>query len=140
MRRLLIVVLLLAAAGCGKGQRSKVHGRITFEQQALAGATVILMDSTDQPHRAVTKADGTYEIEGVLRGPIRVAVVPPEPRVPPAPDADLSKPDAPKQGKPSVAPPPLPVDPRVSDFAQSGLKFELTKSVQEFSTDLPRSP
>ncbi|HMP54618.1 MAG TPA: hypothetical protein PKD05_23925, partial [Candidatus Melainabacteria bacterium] len=53
--------------------------------------------------------DVAFEIEGVAGGPIRVAVVPPEPRVPPAPDADLSKPDAPKQGKPSVAPPPSPI-------------------------------
>jgi hypothetical protein len=63
---LILATLLLAVAGCGKGdvQLSRVHGRVTLDGQPLARAAVILapLGGAGGPAYAVTDDDGRYEV------------------------------------------------------------------------------
>ena len=102
---------------------------------------------------ADTRSDGTYEVGGVPRGTVRVAVQLPPPRPRPRPDPDLRKArdgfaleqakadDAAKMGRLSEPPPPPPpsgplVPAQYSIPGTSGLVLELKEANQEYSIDL----
>src|SRR2546430_2386810 len=89
MRRFVVgtaVLVLVVALGCGERPRSRVSGTVTYQGKPLAGAVVTFFGSDNQTYTADTKPDGAYEVAGVPRGPVRVAVQVPPARPKPRPD------------------------------------------------------
>jgi hypothetical protein len=160
MRRLLLAAGAFALAvlpGCAEPV-SRVYGKVKYNGKPLPGATVVLMPPNNRTYPAITDQDGNYEISGVGRGQVRVAVQvpPPPPAARPQPgqrgwekaDAfargEVKSDDAGKKARP-VAPvaPPTPAGPaknaipaQYGDPSTSGLSFELKEANQEYSFDL----
>jgi hypothetical protein len=142
-------LLLVAAAlvGCGDMPRGRLHGTLSFRKEPLAGATVMFLTRDNQVYRADLDAEGSYMLEGVPQGPVKVAVQQPlasvSPRPDPPPGARVNKPDMQEARdaawKPPVIPPidgqRLPMS--YGDPNTSGLAFELTGADQEWSAELP---
>lgn len=158
MHRYFVAAALFAAVvsltGCGDAPRSQVRGRITLNGQPLTNCVVMFFGQDKQVYRADLRADGTYTVDGVPRGPIRVAIQQEAPRPAPRPmsgagvggkaaSAEIAKDDqkgASRMPEPEPEPklksfgPPLP-----AKYAQpdtSGLAFELNEPSQEWSVDL----
>jgi len=87
--RFLLLPLVLALAGCGKGQAT-VSGKVAFNGQPLPSGTVAFLGEDGRAYTGVIGADGTYTLEKVSPGPMKISV-----QTPPPPS-----------GKPVVQPPP----------------------------------
>jgi hypothetical protein len=85
-----MVLLVLAGTGCGP-RVGQVSGKVLYKGQPLPSGTV-LFEGPDGSRRGFSPiaADGSYRIDNVSVGVVRIAVVS-EPRVPPG----LMKPSGP---------------------------------------------
>src|SRR4051794_16207247 len=93
MRRIslgLVVGALLAAQGCGY-QRSRVEGTIKHQGKPLGGAIITFFGPDNMTYTADTRSDGTYDVDDVPRGTVRVSIQLPPPRSKSRPDPDLRK-------------------------------------------------
>jgi hypothetical protein len=150
MRMLLFAAAVLAAAvssGCGDVSRGRIHGKVTWNGKPLTGATVIFIAKDNKTHPVKLKTDGSYEVNGVAYGPIKVSIQQDLPSV-----ASKSEPRASSQAKgvadekAGKAPPSSPIaeksdyGPRLAasytDAEKSGLTFEMKEPDQEWSVDL----
>ncbi len=154
MRRLCfaaVAVLALVAVGCGDRPRSRVHGVVKLDGKPLTGGTVIFLTSDNMTTVADIQPNGTYAVEGVARGPVKVSVQQPPPRPTPRPNPgaggkpnDVSAGDdaVRKRGGEEPAPPPAAAGPRLpakyTDPAQSGLAFELADGDSLYNIDLKK--
>jgi hypothetical protein len=76
--RLFVLILLLAAAGCGP-KVAPVSGKVTFDDKPLVNATVIFMPDSDQMNpgpgsKAKTDQDGQFSLE-LMSGDTKGALV-----------------------------------------------------------------
>ena len=67
---------LVVLVGCGKPKTGTVKGKITFENKALAGATVTFWVEGQTPIVATTDEQGFYQADNVAVGAVGVSVVP----------------------------------------------------------------
>lgn len=118
--RLALAAALLVLAGCaGKGQ---VSGTVKYKGKPLSAGTITFYDRTN---RAVSGAikDGSYSVEQVATGPVRVTVAAPMPiymvgdKPPPGPK-----------------PPILPA--KYADPEKSGLGWEVQSGAQTHDFNL----
>jgi hypothetical protein len=129
--RVLLPALLLlpGAAGCGKGLYP-VHGKVTFEDGKPFTNGMVVFESAEGPKpvtaRGDLQSDGSYQLstnkpgDGVPAGKYRVLV---------SPRVDISA-DAPERN--------LPVDRRYTEFATSGLQFEVKPGPNDFPIQVSR--
>lgn len=151
-----LLVVAGLTAGCGDYPRARVHGKLTLAGQPLTGATVIFLGRDNMTYIADLHPDGSYAVDGVPQGPVRVSVQKPPPRPAPRPIPPAGQPggggktaqadpvddrakasrleavEATAPAKP--AGPQLPA--RYADPKQSGLGFEVTGPDHEWSVDL----
>ena len=143
-------LVAVALAGCSDVPRGRLHGTVTFQGKPLTATTVIFLASDNKTHPVKLKSDGTYEVNGVALGAIKVSVQQDLPTV-------AAKAEAPRSGtwgqakgnvvdeKAGKAPP----APRTNEKGsgrqlpasyasaeKSGLSFELTGADQDWSVDL----
>lgn len=144
-------VVLTGLSGCGGGDvpRGRVHGKITVQGKPVPGLAVVFLGSDNRTQSVSTKADGTYEAQGVAQGPVKVSVQAPversavkgefdPPRVPSSSAKGVKDEKAGKslaETAPKAAPGAF-VAPKYANPDQSGLTFELTGPDQEWSADL----
>jgi hypothetical protein len=118
----LALLLPVAAAGCGG--LHPVRGKVAFEDGAPVTGGMVVFESKDRrpavTARGEIQPDGTYQLsmrghgDGAPPGVYRVLIAPPPP-------------DDPRQR--FVKPP---FDERYTNFATSGLEFEVKAGVNEF--------
>jgi hypothetical protein len=80
-RRVVLAMFLGFAVlftGCGSG-KTKVSGTVTSQGKKVVWGTVILMDSKGEVHQGRIKLDGTYSIDNVPIGGVKIAVTSPPP-------------------------------------------------------------
>lgn len=148
--RLILLAATAAAvllAGCGRDvPRGRVHGKVTLNGKPLTGATVVFVAHDGKTHVLNLGPDGSYAVEGVALGPVKVAVQADAPKVASKGEFDVPSSAAKgvtdeKAGK-AAAPPPEPkaapprVSPQYANAEKSGLTFELKGADQEWSVDL----
>jgi hypothetical protein len=113
------VLLILTVTGCGPRQ-GQVMGKVLYQGKPLPSGTVLFV-GTEGSRRGLSPIgpDGTYRIENVPVGPVKIAVVS-APRVPPG----LMNASGPG---PQPADPPkndyVPIPARYQDAEQSGLTY-----------------
>lgn len=79
----LLALLLTALSGC-HDSLGKLHGKVTFKDEAVPSGTVAFYGPGDQVANAALLPDGTYEATGVPLGEVKVAVTTPPPPDPKA--------------------------------------------------------
>ena len=73
----IVIAVLIVVPGCGVA-RSRVHGTLKYQGKPLGGAIISFFDRDNATFTARTRPDGTYAVDGIARGTIRVSVqVPP---------------------------------------------------------------
>jgi hypothetical protein len=120
--RLALAASALLLAGCaGKGQ---VSGKVKYKGEPLPGGTITFYDRTNHTFASAIGKDGTYSVEQVASGPVKVTVLTPMPiymvgeKPPPGPK-----------------PPTLPA--KYADPEKSGLGWEVQSGPQtrDFNLD-----
>jgi hypothetical protein len=68
----LLVLAALAAVGCGGS--GSVSGKVVYNGTTVKGGTVMLVDSTGKAYSSPIAQDGTYQIDKVPTGDVKVMV------------------------------------------------------------------
>jgi len=141
--RVLPAVALLALTGCGGG--STLSGKVTYQGRPVVSGSVIVLNADGTAHSGVIHHDGSYAVEGVGRGPVRIGVLSPDParaksilkKEEPPPPAD--KPGAAKAGHPKTRPGTggwVPLPHALGDPEKSGVTCDVNASHVEFDITL----
>jgi hypothetical protein len=136
----LTLVLSLGTAGCG-GSKGTVSGKVYYKDAPLKGGNVTFVNADKQSYLVAIQEDGSYSIEKVPPGEIKIAVEtaslkPPNSYVlrnkPPA-DAggSYTPPDYEARAKRFV-----PIPDRYSNPDQSGLQYTVKGGKQTFDIKL----
>jgi hypothetical protein len=116
-----------------------VSGKVIYNDAPLKGGNVTFVGSDKQTYMAEIHEDGSYAIEKLSPGEVKIAVEtnslrPPNPNVlknrPPA-DAKYTPPDYEARAKRYV-----PIPTRYSDAEQSGLTYSVKTGKQEYDIKL----
>ena len=70
---LLLSVLLAAAGGCSK--RATVTGKVTYQGRPVTHGSVILLNADNTARSGAIAADGSYSIDDVPLGTVKIAVI-----------------------------------------------------------------
>ncbi len=148
MRAMLVLVTALCLVGCSGDphQRGQLHGTVTYKGKPLTNGMVIFMGADQQSHIADLDQNGSYKIDRIPFGPVKVAIQQQQPRPAsrPKPSASNTKggmsesKDAPRE----TEAPPEPkqsgvIVPVIYNNAEtSGLTFEMKEGNQEWNGDL----
>ena len=76
-----LVVALAGLSGCGGG-KTTAKGKVTYNGKPVVWGTVTLIDSAGIPHSENINLDGTFSINDVPSGPVKIGVVSPKPQEP----------------------------------------------------------
>jgi hypothetical protein len=74
----LAFLTMLVASGCG-AKVSKVKGKVTQGSKPVVWGSVALVDNTGMYHQGAINLDGTYEIDKVPSGKVKIGVFSPSP-------------------------------------------------------------
>lgn len=121
-----VALVALALAGCSD-RAVAVRGKVTYQGKPLAGGSVTLVGPTGLVYAGAVQADGTYTIDGVPAGSVKIGVTGPPNRsaAKPAPGGrdggrggDVTSRGAPDGAAPAPPPPAPTAGPSVSVPAQ----------------------
>jgi len=70
--------MVVGIAGCSPSM-TKVKGKVTFQGKPVVWGSVTLADAKGQFYQGEINLDGTYEIENVPPGPVKIGVYSPKP-------------------------------------------------------------
>lgn len=132
----LVVVVLI---GCGSNSGS-VTGKVTYKDKPLPGGTVTFVTADKKVSTAVIGSDGTYTINKVTAGPVKIAVYP---LAPPQPMMEGTKMNPGAMGAPAPEAPPAATDSKsvklpqqYQDPEKSGLTYTVKSGKQEHNIEL----
>ena len=77
----IILVSAFVCCGCGAG-RGDIMGKVTQKQRPVVFGTVLVVGGDGLPHFGPIQEDGSYTVEDVPAGPVRIAVNSPDPTTP----------------------------------------------------------
>lgn len=119
----LSALLLFILVGCGPGY-GDLQGKVTLDDKPLTSGTVTTFGSDGLPKQGLIKEDGTYTVEKIAAGTIKLAVtsIDPEANVPKGREkGPQGKIERPKADRSKWFP--IPAD--YGDTEKSGITFEL---------------
>jgi hypothetical protein len=134
------LVALSGVAGCGR--TGTVTGKVTYNGTALKGGNVVFYTADNRPFATEIAEDGTYTVEKVPAGPVKITVEteslrpaagsrsyspPPGSNSP----ADYKPPDHREMAKRYVA-----IPTRYAEASQSGLTYEVKSGKNDHPIDL----
>ncbi len=70
--RWILAGLALCACGCGG---ATVSGKVTYQGRPVTSGSVIILGADRQARSGVIEADGSYAVEGVTPGEVKIGVV-----------------------------------------------------------------
>jgi hypothetical protein len=128
---ILWLFLALALIGCDPSV-AEVSGTVTFKDRKLTSGSVIFVGQDGESSSSAIAEDGSYRIESVPIGPVRIAVAS-HPRVPPGlmkpPGQAAALREDPKDGT-------VKIPKRYEDHETSGLDYTVQKGSHTFNIDL----
>jgi hypothetical protein len=136
------LALALGVAGCGGGRsKATVSGKVFYKDTPLKGGNVTFVGSDKQTYMAEIHEDGSYAVETLPPGEVKIAVETNSLR-PPNPNVLKNKPPADAGG--GYTPPDyearakryVPIPTRYSDAEQSGLSYSVKTGKQEHDIKL----
>ncbi len=133
-----LVVLVLAAAGCGPA-KAKISGVVKYNGEPLPSGTItFLSDAGNKQVKGADIVDGKYTIPDFYAGPAKVTVTtqkPPGRGGTPPPGVAVIEPPA---GSPAPAPPGkyVPIPRKYANPENSGLTYDIKAGEQTKDFDL----
>ncbi len=73
----LLLIVLAVAGGCRR--TATVSGKVRYRDRPICYGSVIFVSSSKNAHCGVIEPDGSYRVEDVLPGSVRIAVISPDP-------------------------------------------------------------
>src|SRR5262245_45386467 len=70
--------LLVAVIGCGPG-RGDLGGKVSYQGKSLQFGSVTVLGSDGIPRGGLIQNDGSYLVEDIAAGPVKIAVTSPDP-------------------------------------------------------------
>jgi hypothetical protein len=146
LSRLRIAILALCALalcldGCKKQGKASVSGKVSYQGKKIVYGSVVITGDDDIPHNGAIQSDGTYSVDHVPFGSVRVAVNSPDPAKNKMPDRKI-----PAELKDKIKMPPehklpevkgwFPIPAMYGDFKTSGLTTTVDKESTTFDIDL----
>lgn len=143
MRTLLqaaVGVAVLTAAGCGGGT-ADLSGKVAFQGKPVVFGSVVVIGADGVPKSGVIQPDGTFRVDGVRAGSVKITVSsPPPPGAAAAKkgreDIDPSKVLKEAPVNPEVAKNWFPIPDRYADPDKSGLGQSLSPGSNQIDLDL----
>jgi hypothetical protein len=141
------IVILLVAPGCGV-PRARVHGTLKYEGKPLGGANLTFFSADNATFPVRTRSDGTYQVDRVPQGTVRVSVQMPQRRSKSRPEPKAAQKANEEAGikswqeRPQLDEPAAPrikLPDRYGNPETSELSFELKEPDQDYSIDLKSS-
>jgi hypothetical protein len=123
-------LLCLTVIGCGPG-RGDLSGKITYQGKSLRSGSISVLDSEGVPKSGLIQDDGSYLVQDIGAGPIKIAVISPDPGQ-----------SQPRPRKKDVPPPKVDrtgwfaIPEKYSDFDKSELSFDLRSGPNAWNIDL----
>ena len=137
------VLLFCTISGCGGPAVGQISGTVTFNGELVTSGDVLVVDKNGEAKGCAIREDGSYMLDQVPVGPIKIGVKSREP----GPPAGLKTPKAPAGVKSPVPPSPAAAkDPCVKipanygDPGKSGLTYTVVRGAQTFDIILPPAP
>ena len=102
------VVLLaaaLAAAGCGEGRNCTLTGKVSYQGKPVVYGVVLVQCADGTRSATNIRPDGSYTVERLLAGPVKIGVnspEPPDPAAQPGRAAQPARPAGPPANPPAV--------------------------------------
>lgn len=124
-----VSLCVLAGLGCG-GKKATVTGQVTYRGAPLPSGSVSFFDAKKEIVGTATIANGTYSIDNVPVGPVKISVTTPVVRL-----ADRRHPP-PKDMPGGQLAPSVPIPPRYANPEQSGLAYDIQPGEQQHKIDL----
>jgi hypothetical protein len=135
---LLFFSLVLGASGCGSS--TSVSGKVSYKGAPVKGGTVTFYNASNWTGSSPISADGSYKIDKVPSGPVKIAVetktAKPNPRAARMPQPP---PDAPAQGGIYGGGDPdryVQIPDKYEDKDRSGLTYDVKSGNQEHPIEL----
>jgi hypothetical protein len=69
------LLAILLAGVCGCGHRATVTGKVTYQGRPVRHGTVILLGGDKMARAGVVQPDGSYLVEGVPPGSVKIGVI-----------------------------------------------------------------
>src|SRR5207237_3769142 len=70
-----LVCLCVAGAACGCGRTATVTGKVTYKDRPVVYGSVILQNEDRTARSAAIQPDGSYTVENVPAGEVKIAVL-----------------------------------------------------------------
>jgi hypothetical protein len=162
-RQICCLAALVLLAGCGGVKTANVNGKVTFKNQPVTGGTIVFRSADDpkiNPASGVINPDGTFSVDKVPVGKVKVTIdnrnlkndgAPPTTRGGP----DLKRtmqppPDMPEEAKKKMAERPgqqiggtekpvgtyMPIPDSYADVEKSGLSYDIHSGNNEITVEL----
>src|SRR5262245_13907571 len=135
--RVLFAGLVLALlSGCGG---ATITGKVRYQERPVLSGSVIVLQADGTARTGVIQPDGTYSVEGLTRGPVRMGVLSPDPararsilKKPKSPEKSTRVPPKTKPGTDGWFPLPA----KLGDPERSGVTCEVNASRVQHDIDL----
>ncbi len=134
-----LCVLLLAlplVTGCAGQAKGTVSGKVTYQGKALSSGYVTFTADKGPPLHADIQSDGSYRLENVPVGPVKIGV---QPKASQEAMRAIGMPRGPKdvdKVKAAVADRETKLPSKYADPNQSGLTYTVTNGPQQHDIDL----
>ena len=118
--------MIAGVGGCGK--TAKVTGKVTYQGRDVVHGSVVFLGADNKAHSGVIGPDGSYTVEGVTPGEVKITVLSHDPSKGrsaargPRPAQPAEK----RSGNPEIVKGWFPLPPRYEDPDASGLVFTIT--------------
>lgn len=130
----IVLSILPLAIGCGGPAKSTVSGKVTYQGKAMPAGFVTFVPANGAPLHAEIQSDGSYRLNNVPLGTVKIAVKPQEgqemPTAMPRDPKNYGKFKAAATERKSSIPD------KYTDPEQSGLTYTVTQGSQQHDIDL----
>src|SRR5581483_4829114 len=121
---------LVAATGCGPA-RGDLGGTVTYQGQPVRSGSVTVLGGDGIPRTDAIREDGTYLVQNIAPGPVKIAVASPDPA-----RAHLHTRKSGSAISPITRPGWFAIPDDYGDFNKSGLSVQLTAGRNTYAIEL----
>src|SRR5262245_4428374 len=78
-RQFVCIAVVVSFVGCGPASRGSMNGKVIYQGKPVCVGTVTVVSADNSAAFGSIEADGTYTVNQIVAGPVRIAVHSPQP-------------------------------------------------------------